>query len=68
MLVETAFISNPEEERRLRDPAHQASLAEAIHSGVRRYFYANPPPGTRVAMLAARPRVASTTAVAAGGT
>ncbi len=54
MLVETAFISNPEEERRLRDPAHQASLAEAIHSGVRRYFYANPPPGTRVAMLAAR--------------
>lgn len=56
MLVETAFISNPEEERRLRDPAHQGRLAGAIHAGVRRYFYENPPPGTRVAMLAAHAR------------
>ena len=56
MLVETAFISNPEEERRLRDPAHQARLATAIHAGIRRYFYDNPPPGTRVAVLAARER------------
>ena len=56
MLVETAFISNPEEERRLRDPAHQGRLAGAIHTGVRRYFYENPPPGTRIAMLAARER------------
>jgi len=46
MLVETAFISNPEEERRLRDPAYQDRLAGAIHSGVRRYFYDNPPPGS----------------------
>jgi N-acetylmuramoyl-L-alanine amidase len=53
MLVETAFISNPDEERRLRDPDHQAKLATAIHAGVRRYFYDNPPPGTRVAVLAA---------------
>jgi len=56
MLVETAFISNPEEERRLRDPAYQERLAGAIHSGVRRYFYDNPPPGSRVATLAARER------------
>ena len=56
MLVETAFISNPEEERRLRDPTHQARLAGAIHAGVRRYFYDNPPPGSRVAILAARER------------
>jgi N-acetylmuramoyl-L-alanine amidase len=56
MLVETAFISNPEEERRLRDPAHQVRLAGAIHTGVRRYFYENPPPGTRIAMLSARER------------
>jgi N-acetylmuramoyl-L-alanine amidase len=54
MLVETAFISNPEEEKRLKDPAHQRRLADAIHSGVRRYFYDNPPPGTRVAQLAAQ--------------
>jgi len=56
MLVETAFISNPEEERKLRDPDHQDRLAGAIHAGVRRYFYDNPPPGTRVAVLAARER------------
>jgi N-acetylmuramoyl-L-alanine amidase len=56
MLVETAFISNPEEERRLRDPDYQERLAGAIHAGVRRYFYDNPPPGSRVATLAARER------------
>ncbi len=56
MLVETAYISNPEEEKRLRDPAHQGKLAGAIHAGLRRYFYDNPPPGTRIAMLAARER------------
>jgi len=56
MLVETAYISNPEEEKRLRDPAHQAKLAGAIHAGVRRYFYDNPPPGSRVALLAAAER------------
>jgi N-acetylmuramoyl-L-alanine amidase len=52
MLVETAYISNPQEERRLRAQAHQAKLAAAIHQGVRDYFYANPPAGTRVAQLA----------------
>ncbi len=56
MLVETAYISNPEEERKLRDPAHQAQLAGAILAGVRSYFYDNPPPGSRVAILAARER------------
>jgi N-acetylmuramoyl-L-alanine amidase len=56
MLVETAFISNPDEERKLRDPGHQERVATAIHAGVRRYFYDNPPPGTRVALLAARER------------
>ncbi len=43
VLVETAFISNPDEERRLRDPAHQARLADAIVRGIRRYFERNPP-------------------------
>jgi len=38
ILVETAFISNPEEERKLIDPAHQARLARAIRNGVRRYM------------------------------
>jgi N-acetylmuramoyl-L-alanine amidase len=56
MLVETAFISNPEEEKKLRDPQHQGRLAAAIHAGVREYFYDNPPPGSRVAVLAAMER------------
>lgn len=51
MLVETAFITNPAEEARLKDPQHQERLADAILSGVRTYFYASPPPGTRIAQL-----------------
>jgi N-acetylmuramoyl-L-alanine amidase len=43
ILVETAFISNPEEERRLKDDAYQYKMADAILSGIRRYFAANPP-------------------------
>jgi N-acetylmuramoyl-L-alanine amidase len=53
MLVETAYISNPQEEMRLRTPVQQARLAAAIRQGVHDYFYANPPQGTRVAQLAA---------------
>jgi N-acetylmuramoyl-L-alanine amidase len=53
MLVETAYISNPQEEQRLRTPWHQAKLAAAIHQGIRDYFYANPPAGTRIAQLKA---------------
>jgi N-acetylmuramoyl-L-alanine amidase len=47
MLVETAYISNPAEERRLREPAQQAHLAAAIAGGVHSYFVQNPPDGTR---------------------
>jgi N-acetylmuramoyl-L-alanine amidase len=43
ILVETAFISNPDEEQKLRDERHQRLLAESIRSGVRRYFALNPP-------------------------
>ena len=43
ILVETAFISNPDEERKLRDPAHQNKMAGAIADGIRRYFAKNPP-------------------------
>ena len=59
MLVETAFISHPAEEVRLADPEHQQRLAEAIQNGLRTYFYNNPPPGTRVAQLAAARRNAA---------
>jgi N-acetylmuramoyl-L-alanine amidase len=43
ILVETAFISNPEEERRLNDDAYQDKLARAILNGIKRYFAKNPP-------------------------
>ena len=52
MLVETAFITNPDEERRLRDPAHQKRLASAILDGVNTYFTRQPPPGTLYAARA----------------
>lgn len=53
MLVETGFISNPEEERRLLDPAHQRRLATAVLNGINTYFTAQPPPGTLYAARAA---------------
>jgi len=43
ILVETAFISNPEEEQKLRSGRHQARFAESMHDGIRRYFATNPP-------------------------
>jgi N-acetylmuramoyl-L-alanine amidase len=43
ILVETAFISNPEEEARLKDEAYQNQLADAITKGIKRYFAYNPP-------------------------
>ncbi|MDX1500161.1 MAG: N-acetylmuramoyl-L-alanine amidase [Woeseiaceae bacterium] len=49
ILVETAYISNPQEERLLNDRHHQGKLATAILAGIRNYFYTNPPPDTLVA-------------------
>ncbi|MRW85231.1 AMIN domain-containing protein [Pseudoduganella sp. FT26W] len=43
ILIETAFISNPEEEAKLLDDAYQNKLADAIVTGIRRYFAKNPP-------------------------
>ena len=43
ILVETAFISNPEEEARLRDDAYQEQMARALLIGIKRYFAKNPP-------------------------
>jgi N-acetylmuramoyl-L-alanine amidase len=57
VLVETAFISNPSEERKLRDPKVQSKLAGAIYSGMDRYFRDNPPPGTVLALRDRKHRV-----------
>ncbi len=50
ILVETAFISNPQEEKRLNDEAYQDQLARAILSGIKRYFARNPPRPSPVAL------------------
>ena len=43
ILIETAFISNPEEEAKLKDNGYQDQIADAITKGIRRYFAKNPP-------------------------
>jgi N-acetylmuramoyl-L-alanine amidase len=59
ILVETAFISNPGEERKLQSSAHQQKLASAVMDGVRGYFKSNPPPGTVLALNKQRRHVIS---------
>jgi len=54
ILVETAYISNPAEEKKLRDPGYQAKLARAILSGLKGYFTDHAPEGT---ILASRKHV-----------
>ncbi|HFE37007.1 MAG TPA: AMIN domain-containing protein, partial [Gammaproteobacteria bacterium] len=49
LLVETAFISNPREEKRLRNNRYQNTLAKSILRGVQKYFNKNPPPDTYLA-------------------
>jgi N-acetylmuramoyl-L-alanine amidase len=64
MLVETAFISSPEDERLLGIPERRTALAEAIFDGVRQFFIDHPPDGSRFAME----RDAGRTVLATGAT
>lgn len=50
ILIETAYISNPDEEKKLNNRNHQKKLANAILAGVQKYFYENPPPNTMLAL------------------
>ena len=58
ILVETAFISNRKEERKLRTRKHQRALAKAIFKGTRSYFRSNPVPGTLLAVRDRKHRIA----------
>lgn len=49
ILVETGFISNPDESRKLNTRSHQLSIARSIQAGVKQFFQINPPPGTWLA-------------------
>ena len=59
ILVETGFISNPSEARKLQSASHQQALARSIHSGVRQFFHENPPPGSYIAWLRDSGKIAS---------
>jgi len=52
LLIETAFISNPTEEKNLNNPAHQLKMANSIVKGIQEYFNQSPPPGTWLAAQA----------------
>jgi N-acetylmuramoyl-L-alanine amidase len=52
LLVETAFISNPSEERNLKSTAYQKKMANAIMAGIKNYFVQSPPPGSWLASVA----------------
>lgn len=60
VLIETAFISNPGEERNLASRQYRERLARAIHAGITDYFQVNPPPGT---LLAQADRIPASRAV-----
>ena len=64
MLVETGFITNPGEERKLNDPDYRRRLASAIVGGVRGYFTRQPPPGTWYAARMDEPTAAPTSMLA----
>jgi len=51
ILVETGFISNPQEAQKLNTPSYRRFLAEAIFKGVKDYFYDVPPAGSYVAWV-----------------
>ena len=59
ILVETGFISNPNEARKLHTASHQQALARSITYGVKQFFHENPPPGTYVAWLRDEGKIAA---------
>lgn len=59
ILVETAYISNPVEEKKLRDAGYQQRMADSILQGLRGYFHEHAPEGTLLAALARHKHVIS---------
>ncbi|WP_238582304.1 N-acetylmuramoyl-L-alanine amidase [Cellvibrio sp. OA-2007] len=49
ILVETGFISNPDEARKLATPAYRKQMAQSVFKGIKQHFYQHPPAGTYVA-------------------
>lgn len=68
VLIETAYISNPQDESNLKSVQHQQRLAQALHRGIRSYFYTNPPTGTRIASLSRNSQLAREHVIQRGDT
>ena len=72
LLVETGFISNPGEARKLKTSRYQNQMAQAIFEGIDRYFRESPPPDTYFAAVkrgdAAKPNGAREYVIASGDT
>lgn len=51
LLIETGFLSNPGEARKLKTSSYQGQMASAIYKGIKRYFMQSPPPGTYLASI-----------------
>ncbi len=68
LLVETGFISNPQEARKLADSGYQKKMARAIYSGVTEYFRDHPPHGTLLAAQKGSAQVFSTYVIRSGDT
>ena len=68
LLVETAYISNASDESNLKSVQYQERLARAMHSGIKTYFYANPPQGTRIALLSRSQHLAREYVIRSGDT
>ena len=68
VLVETGFISNPSEARKLSSKSHQRKLAGAIFAGLTRYFTSNPPQGSLVAQKKSKPARGNQHVVTSGDT
>ena len=54
LLVETGFLSNPKEARKLKSGSYQKQMASSIFKGIKRYFQQSPPPGTYLASIKRR--------------
>ena len=68
LLVETGFLSNPSEARKLSTKAYQKKMARAIFAGVKRYFQQSPPPGTYLAAVNQLPNSLKEYIIAPGDT
>jgi len=54
LLIETGFLSNPKEARKLKSSSYQKQMARSIFKGIKRYFQQSPPPGTYLASIKRR--------------